>query len=142
MTISDHTVGTWREVVDQLTPAQIAELERLERAEPQTLSDMARQWAKQNTAATSAPPGQIAPPTGAVRAFDWQLDGRWFRDCEGTTRRAGPARVQIYGRQLADGSARWWIAVHSRHLGALDAAAARELAATLADAADEIEGLS
>lgn len=55
---------------------------------------------------------------------------------------SGPARVQIYGRQLADGSARWWIAVHSRHLDALDVAVARELATALTDAADEIEGLN
>lgn len=139
---SDHTARTWREVADQLTFAQIAELERLERDEPQTLLDMARHWAAQNTAATSAPPGHIAPPTGAVRTFDWQLDGCWFRDFEGTTHRAGPTRVQIYGRQLADGSARWWVAVSSRHLDALNAASARELAAALAEAAHEIEGLN
>lgn len=142
MPIPDHTLRTWHELADQLTAAQVAELERLERDEPQTLLDMARHWAAQNTAETSAPPDHIAPPIGAVRTFDWQLDGCWFRDFEGTTRRAGPARVQIYGRQLADGSGRWWIAVHSRHLDALDAAAARGLATALADAADEIERLN
>lgn len=140
MATSDDTVQNWRDVADRLTPAQIAQLERLERDEPQTLLEMARQWAAQNATAT-APFDHIAPPIGAVRTFDWQLDGSWFRDVEGTTRRAGPVRVQIYGRQLADGSTRWWIAVHTR-VDALGAAAARELAAALTDAAGEIERLA
>lgn len=92
------------------------------------------------TAAT--PFEHMAPPSGAVRTYDWQLDGNWFRDFEGTTRRGGQARVQIYGRQQADGSTRRWIAVHTRHLDALDAAATRELATALTDAADEIERFS
>jgi hypothetical protein len=141
MTAPDDTARTWREVADRLTPAQIAHLERLERDEPQTLLEMARQWAGQNVT-SAAPFDDVAPPTGAVRTFGWQLDGNWFRDFEGTTRRAGPARVQIYGRQHADGSTRWWIAVQARHLNALEAAASRELAAALTDAADEVERLS
>jgi hypothetical protein len=141
MTAPDDTARTWHELAEQLTGAQIAHLERLERDEPQTLLEMARQWAAQNMTA-AAPFDHVAPPSGAVRTFDWQLDGNWFRDFEGTTRRAGPARVQIYGRQHADGSTRWWIAVHARHLDALEAAATRELAAALTDAADEVERLS
>ncbi|WP_156673178.1 MULTISPECIES: hypothetical protein [unclassified Mycobacterium] len=140
MTTSDDTAQTWRDVADQLTAAQIAQLERLERDEPQTLLDMARQWAAKNVSA-GMPFDTIAPPDGAVRTFDWQLDRNWFRDFEGTTRRGGRARVQIYGRQQVDGSTRRWIAVHARHLDALDGIAARELAAALTDAADEIERL-
>ncbi|ASL15152.1 hypothetical protein [Mycobacterium intracellulare] len=138
MTTSDDAARNWRDVADQLTPAQVTQLERLEQDEPQTLLEIARQWATQNSAAP-APIDNIAPPAGAVRTFDWQLDGSWFRDFEGTTRRAGPARVQIYGRQRADASVRRWIAVQTRHLDALGAAAARELAAMLTDAANEVE---
>ena len=144
MTTHHDTVRTWREVADQLTAAQIAQLERLEREEPRSLLEMARQWAAKNTTA-AAPFDNVAPPAGAVRTFHWQLDSDWFRDFEGTTRRAGPARVQICGRQQADSSTRRWIAVHTRHLDALDAldaAATRELAAALTDAANEIERLS
>jgi len=141
MTTPDDTAQTWRDVADQLTAAQIAQLESLERDEPQTLLEMARQWATQNVTA-AAPFDHVAQPAGAVRTFDWQLDGNWFRDFEGTTRRGRQAHVQIYGRQQADGSTRRWIAVHSRHLNALDLTAARELAAALTDAADEIERLS
>jgi len=140
MTTPDDTAQTWRDVTNQLTAAQIAQLERLERDEPKTLLEMARQWAAKNMIA-AVPFGDVAPPAGAVRTFAWQLDSNWFRDFEGTTRRGGPARVQIFGRQQADGSTRRRIAVHSRHLDTLDAAATRELAAALTYAADEIERL-
>jgi hypothetical protein len=91
MTTPNDTARTWREVADRLTAAQIAQLERLERDEPQTLLEMARQWAAKNMTA-AAPFDHIAPPAGAVRTFGWQLDSNWFRDFEGTTRarRAGP----------------------------------------------------
>jgi hypothetical protein len=140
MTTSDHTAQTWRDLADQLTAGQITQLEGLELDEPQTLLEKARQWAAKNTTA-AAPFDDVAPPAGAVRTFGWHLDSDWFRDFEGTTRRAGQARVHIFGRQQADGLARRWIAVHTRHLDALDAAGARGLAAALNDAADEIEQL-
>jgi hypothetical protein len=140
MTSHPETAETWHQVANQLTAAQIARLERLEHDEPHALLEMARHWAAQNTIDT-APFDGPAPPTGAVRTFAWQLDSKWFRDFEGTTRHGGPARVQIYGRQEADGSTREWIAVHARHLDALDAAAARGLAAALIEAAEELERL-
>jgi hypothetical protein len=140
MTTSDDTARTWRDVADELTAAQIDQLERLEHDEPQTLLEMARQWAAKNKTA-AAPFDHVAQPAGAVRMFNWQLDSNWFRDFEGTTRRGGQARVHIFGRQQADGSTRRWIAVRIRHLDALDPVAARELAAALTDAADEIERL-
>ncbi len=141
MTAHDDTAQTWRDVADQLTAAQIAQLERLEHDEPQTLLTMAREWAAKNVSA-EMPFDDVAPPDGAVRTFHWQLDSDWFRDFEGTTRRCGQARVEICGRQQADGSTRRWIMVHSRYLNALDAVAARELAAALTEAADEIDRLA
>ncbi|MBI2693308.1 hypothetical protein [Mycobacterium nebraskense] len=128
-------------MADRLTAAQIAQLERLEHDEPQTLLEMARQWAAKNVTA-GMPFDAVAPPDGSVRTFDWQLDSNWFRDFEGTSRRVGRVRVQIYGRQQVDGSTRRWISVQTRHLDALDAPTARELAAALTDAADEIERLT
>jgi hypothetical protein len=138
MTTPDDTAQTWRDVSDHLTTAQIAQLERIERDEPQTLLETARQWAADNVTA-AAPFDHVAQPADAVRTFDWQLDGNWLRDFGGTTRRAGQTRVQICGRQQADGSTRRWIAVRTRYLDALDPATARELAAALTEAADEIE---
>lgn len=140
-TSDDSAARTWRDVADQLTAAQIAQLERLEHDEPQQLLEMARQWAAKNVSA-GMPFDGVAPPDGAVRTFDWQLDSNWFRDFEGTSRRCGRVRVQIYGRQQIDGSTRRWITVQTRHLNALDVTTARELAAALTDAADEIERLS
>jgi len=140
MTTSDDTARTWRDLANQLTADQVRQLERLERHEPQTLLDMARQWATKNTDA-AAGFDDIAPPDGAVRIFGWQRDGNWFRDFEGTVRRSGQARIHIFGRQQADGSARRWIGLHTRRLDAIDATTARGLAAALTDAADEIERL-
>jgi hypothetical protein len=45
MATHDDTAQTWRDVADQLIAAQIAQLERPERDEPQTLLQMAREWA-------------------------------------------------------------------------------------------------
>jgi hypothetical protein len=140
MTTSNDTAQTWRDLADQLTAAQITQLERLERDEPQTLLELARQWAAKNTTDAMGF-DDIASPAGAVRLFGWQRDGNWFRDFEGTVRDAGQARVHIFGRQQADGTARRWIAVHTRRLNALDAPAARGLAAALTDAAEEVERL-
>jgi len=86
-------------VADPLTAAQIAQLERLELDEPQTLLEMARQWAAENMTA-AAPFDHVAEPAGAVSTFDWQLDSSWFRDFEGTTRRSGQARVQIFADEI------------------------------------------
>jgi hypothetical protein len=140
MTTPDDTAQTWRDLADQLTPAQIAQLERLEHDEPKVLLEMARQWAAEKMT-DAVPCDDVAPPAGAVRTFAWQRDGNWFRDFEGTTRGGGQARVHICGRQQADGSLRRWITVRARYLDALDASAARELAAALTDAADELERL-
>jgi len=49
MTSSNDTAQTWRDLADQFTAAQITQLERLERDEPQTLLELARQWAAKNT---------------------------------------------------------------------------------------------
>jgi cob(I)alamin adenosyltransferase len=53
MTTPADTARTWREVADRLTPAQIAQLEHLERDNPQTLLEMARQWAAKNMTAAA-----------------------------------------------------------------------------------------
>ena len=84
MSTPDDTAQTWRDVADQLTATQNAQLERLVRDEPQTLLEMAQQWAAKNVA-DAAPVDHVAQPVGAVRTFDWQFDSDWFRDFEGTT---------------------------------------------------------
>ena len=142
MTTPEDTAASWRDLAGRLTPVQVAELERLEKDEPQTLLQMARQWAAENMT-DAVLFDDVAPPVGAVRTFAWQLDGdgKWFRDFEGPRRRVGQVGVHIRARQQADGSSRRWIAVGCQDLNALDAAAARELAAALADASDELARL-
>jgi len=61
MATHDDTAQTWRDVADQLIAAQIAQLKRLERDEPQTLLQMAREWAAKN-ASTATPFDDVAPP--------------------------------------------------------------------------------
>jgi hypothetical protein len=73
MTTPDDIAQTWRDVANKLTAAQIVQLERLERDDPKTLLEMARQWAAKNMIA-AAPFGDVARPAGAVRTFAWQLD--------------------------------------------------------------------
>ncbi len=65
MATHDETAQTWRDVADQLIAAQIAQLERLERDEPQTLLQMAREWAAKN-ASTAMPFDDVALPAGPL----------------------------------------------------------------------------
>jgi hypothetical protein len=85
MTTSDETAETWRDLADQLTAAQITQLEAVR---TRRTAGMARQWAVKNTPA-AARFDNVAPPAGAVRVFGWQRDGNWFCDFEGIMRRAG-----------------------------------------------------
>ncbi|KLO32347.1 hypothetical protein [Mycobacterium haemophilum] len=71
MTTHDDTAQTWRDVADQLTAAQIAQLERLERDEPQTLLEMAREWAAMNISAPM-PFDDVAPPAPSS-ASRWRV---------------------------------------------------------------------
>jgi len=65
MATHDDTAQTWRDVADQLIAAQIAQLKRLERDEPQTLLQMAREWAAKN-ASTAMPFDDVALPAGPL----------------------------------------------------------------------------
>jgi hypothetical protein len=94
MTTSDDTIQAWGDPATELTPGQIAELERLEHEEPTMRLEMARQWTADN-ATLATPFGHAAMPTGAVRTYAGQLDGNWFGYFEGSTRRAGPARAEF-----------------------------------------------
>ncbi len=138
MSTPDYTAQTWRDVADQLTATQNAQLERLVRDEPQTLLEMAQQWAAKNVA-DAAPVDHVAQPVGAVRTFDWQLDSDWFRDFEGTT--LAPGRPAFRSTVDSRPTARRWIAVHARNLDALEPLVARELGGALTDAPNEIERL-
>jgi len=70
--------GTWRDVVDQLTPEQAARFELSERSgdDPATLLATAREIAADNvTAGVVVLSGGIAVPPDAVRTYGWQTYG-------------------------------------------------------------------
>ncbi|MHC9294172.1 hypothetical protein ACRCUN_17045 [Mycobacterium sp. LTG2003] len=149
-TIPDDTAAGWRDLADQLTPEQIARLERVEHLElPASdggrawlLLDQAREHARGNLA-DAARFGHVARPIGAAYVWHWEQDERsqWFRQFDGTRRVAGGFSVSIDGRQYPDGSVFRTIAVQGDEREEFDLAGARQFAAELIAAADEIEGV-
>lgn len=147
-TIHDNTATTWRDLADQLTPAQAARLESVEHMElPASaadrawmLLDQAREHARDNLADTMRF-GHITEPAGASYLWHWEQDdsGQWFREFAGTARKAGCFDVSVGGRQYSDGSVFRTVAVQGDDREEFDPAGARQFAAELIAAADEIE---
>lgn len=139
---------TWRDLADQLTPAQIDNLEWLETDSPPGLLDkpeqhlmLARGWAADNL--EQAWYADVVPPAGAVEVGPWNVSKgvrrRDFRVAE--TGIAGlDITVETRGVQNTDGSVDGHLALTGEGLGALDPAAARQLAAALLAAAEGLEG--
>src|SRR5262245_43435146 len=113
----DDTATTWRELTDQLRPEQIAELDGWEGGgyEAATLLFTARVWAAEN------------------------LPDMWPREFTTVASRFGGMAIYVNGRQFDDGRCERWITLRADETHRLNAAQARELAALLARAADEIE---
>ena len=113
----DDTATTWRELADQLRPEQIAELDGWERGgyETATLLFTARVWTAENMTDT------------------------WSRKFTTAASHFGGAAIYVNGRQLDDGRCERWITLRADGADRLSPAKARELAALLARAADEIE---
>jgi hypothetical protein len=113
----DDTATTWRELADQLRPEQIAELDGWERGgyEAATLLFTARVWTAENVTDT------------------------WPREFTTVASRFGGTTIYVNGRQFDDGRCERWITLRTDETDRLSPAKARELAALLARAADEIE---
>jgi hypothetical protein len=111
----DDTATTWRELVDQLRPEQIAELDGWERGgyEAAALLFTARVWTAENVS-----------------------DTRGFTT---VASRFGRTAIYVSGRQFDDGRCERWITLRADETDRLSAERARELAALLTRAADEIE---
>jgi hypothetical protein len=111
----DDTETTWRELADQLRPEQIAELDGWEVGghAAAALLFTARVWAAENV------PGTVEFTT--------------------VERRFGGTAIYVNGRQFDDGRCERWITLRADGTDRLSPGRARELAALLARAADEIE---
>jgi hypothetical protein len=113
----DDTATTWRELADQLRPEQIAELDGWERGgyEATALLFTARVWTAENVTDTRS------------------------REFTTVACRFGGMAIHVNGRQFDDGRCERWITLRADETDKLSPAKARELAALLARAADEIE---
>jgi hypothetical protein len=84
----------------------------------------------------------LSPPPDATQLFEWTTDeGGPFREFTGTTREVFGARISISGYQNSDGACHRWLGLHVTDIATLSPAQARELAAALQSAAEEVEQL-
>jgi hypothetical protein len=150
----DDNATTWGDLSDQLTPAQIEMLERFEgtaaapdaEAIAETLLGEAREHASRNLV-DNIEFGHLAPPAGAAKLFHWDngtyfLD-EWSREFEGARRTIGTTlgkfTISIGGVQRQDGRVTRYLTIDGDDV--LDSDDARQLAAALIEAADELERL-
>jgi hypothetical protein len=136
--------STWREIAEQLTADQIADLELMERrGEPADgLLKEARAYAAINLRG-AVDFGHIGWPPEAEVCHEWcEINGRWQRDFTGAVRRVGQCQVFLLGAQFDDGT------VQRRRVVAqfdgqgeqeLTSAEARVLASALVAVADDAE---
>jgi len=137
-----ESARTWRDLSDQLTPAQILELQREERTgcSPGALRWQARQYAQ--AALGDILQGDIDAPADATEVHEWETgyheDGSWSRTFKGTCRKAAAFTAEVFGVQNQDGSTTREVHVCGGE-DFLNSAQTRELAAALLEAADEVE---
>ena len=148
MTIThDENAASWRDLTDQLTPAQIAELEYCERQQvppgisnPQNQLNHARKMAELNIARAIF--ADIAPPADAIGDVNpWSDYGEDLYERMFTSWRHPAVDVVIVGSQYSDGSVERFIMCEADTEN-LSAANARQVARALTAAAERLEGLA
>jgi hypothetical protein len=160
-TTHDDNATTWRDLTDQLTNDQIGHLENFEAkalAEPAEVAEGLLEWARehaQKNLADDAQFGHLPHPAGARRADHWEDDGEgnWSRMFAGSQRFIESPCIStpvtgdrtnigldIEGQQHADGTVVRYVYLSGG--GELTAISARQLAAALIEAADEVERLN
>ena len=142
---TDNTATTWRDLADQLTAKQIAQLDNGRGQQPGDLLDIARDMAAQNLLQLSL--SDVPAPHGATDVGAWCQDddkiGSSSRTVYGGRWTVGNATVVIAGEQHATGATSWQIEVqHAENtVGDLTAEQTRELSRVLAVAADRLDQL-
>lgn len=131
---------TWRDIADQLTAAQVNNLEWLEQnplggilAKPEQHLMLARGWASYNLEQSLH--ADVAAPSDAVSV------GPWIKSSSGEHRRSYEASViriaglditlELRGSQYTDGRVEYRLGLAGDGLRDLDEAGARDLAAAL-----------
>jgi hypothetical protein len=147
----DNTATTWRDLADQLTPDQIAELEYCEREQvpPGAFSaqgqlNCARSMAQHNIIqALCADVPVPADATGDVNDWEEWEGGGHARMYTCSLRATDKMSAEIVGIQHDDGRIeRFILANDPNRDGSMTAAQARQFAALLVEAADEMDRLS
>jgi hypothetical protein len=155
MSTTHDNATTWRELADALTPQQIAYIEDWERrpdippladgstrtddAHQRTLLFTAREFVGSNAAGALF--ADVTPPPEEGHYYPWENvgDNTWTRFFVGTSRKLGDVEVSISGVQSSDGTISRGITVSAgEDMGATEA---RQLAALLVEAADEMDRL-
>lgn len=162
MSATDMSAETWRDMADQLTPEQVAYLERSELFPVPSLNGIvdperqrglllfgAREFAEQNVAAERF--RHVQAPAGADQVDAWwpgeHDDDSWSRAWWGTARAvdiasaSSPFMVMLSGTQWSDGRGETGVTVEAGD-NLLTACEARRLAAALMEAAAELDTLS
>lgn len=106
----DDTARTWRELIPQLTPDQIARLERAQECNPDDVADIlddARTYANRNLA-DRVHFGHLPDPDGAVKVQpchnDLNIGGVVVRPFTGIRYSVGGVNATIEGVQCPDGT--------------------------------------
>lgn len=146
--MSTDNVTTWRDLADQLTPEQVAEIEYCERhqippgiASEQTRINHARALIRSNLAQAfcadmPAPADAIDTPSEWI---EWD-DQHYERVYTAHQSAVNGASITVVGYQRSDGSYHRGIYVDGT-LENLDSGTARTLAAALTEAADQLDRL-
>ena len=143
MNCYDHA-ARWRDLAAELTAKQIMYLEKLERRHGHRealLISVAREYAQSNLAELVLI-GDVPEPDGATFVGGWEQDsaGAWFRDFDGETWAVGSVRVDICGRQSADGETVRRVSVYGADdaTSELNAGELRQLIAVLTEAQNSL----
>jgi hypothetical protein len=139
--------ATWRELADQLTPEQVAEVEYCERfdippglATAEHLLNHARSLIGLNLAALFC--ADVPPPAHAAAVLAWErADGGFSRSYTVWRRQCGQVAVEVYGVQFDDGRIELHV-LADQGGETMTAREARALAAALLDAAATVDRLS
>jgi hypothetical protein len=140
------TTSTWRDLADELTPAQIAEMEKWESKFPdeqQGLLTEARQYAADNLVDAVMFP-HITKPLDAHEVYGWtERAGQWSREFVGTTREpANGFAVALTGFQCGDGRVERYGRLYGPDRDRFTSDDLRAAGAALIEAADELDRLN
>ena len=163
MTTDNDNAATWRDLADQLTLEQISRFEHAEQlcmtsahlAFPQndrskTIADMLdgvleARWEAQQNLTDAHTFGHVPLPRGLESADHWEFDdtGTWTRRLSVSSRtldqRGADSTVYVDGVQSTDGTVEWSLYVLADDREPMTSDQARQFAAMLIEAANELD---